>query len=199
MSAQISQGSERSITVDCLTEQGHTLARLWLGSCYEHGQGDARPAMVQYRLAAESCCAVASASLGLRFEKGRGVPRSDAAEAAQLTCSLLLLWCAPGAQCAGSTSRLGLDTWPPQQQLKALAGRRDVVSACCEGCGAVRKLKMCSKCRSAVSRTSATGCAPRACGRRTRRAARLSVPNQRAFAPPAEAHVHQPCMVNIVL
>jgi hypothetical protein len=33
-----------------------------------------------------------------------------------------------------------------RQQLKALAGRRDVVSACCRGCGAVRKLKTCFKC-----------------------------------------------------
>jgi hypothetical protein len=36
------------------------------------------------------------------------------------------------------------------QQLEALAGRRNVVSACCVGCGApggLRKLKTCSKCR----------------------------------------------------
>jgi hypothetical protein len=33
------------------------------------------------------------------------------------------------------------------QQLEALAGRRDVVPACCVGCGAVRKLKVCTKCR----------------------------------------------------
>jgi hypothetical protein len=32
-------------------------------------------------------------------------------------------------------------------QLNVLAGRRDVVSDCCVGCGAVRKLKACSKCR----------------------------------------------------
>jgi hypothetical protein len=31
--------------------------------------------------------------------------------------------------------------------LKLLAHRRDVVSACCVGCGAVRKLKTCSRCR----------------------------------------------------
>jgi hypothetical protein len=31
--------------------------------------------------------------------------------------------------------------------LEALAGRRNVVSACCVGCGAVRKLKTCSQCR----------------------------------------------------
>jgi hypothetical protein len=36
------------------------------------------------------------------------------------------------------------------EQLKFLAGRRDVVSACCVGCGAVRQLKTCAKCRIAV-------------------------------------------------
>jgi TPR repeat protein len=34
-----------------------------------------------------------------------------------------------------------------EEQLKLLAGRRYVVSACCVGCGAVRKLKTCAKCR----------------------------------------------------
>jgi hypothetical protein len=33
------------------------------------------------------------------------------------------------------------------QQLEALAGRCNIVSACCVGCGTVRKLKTCSKCR----------------------------------------------------
>jgi hypothetical protein len=33
------------------------------------------------------------------------------------------------------------------QLLEAFAGRRNFVSACCVGCGAVRKLKTCSKCR----------------------------------------------------
>jgi hypothetical protein len=33
------------------------------------------------------------------------------------------------------------------EHLATLAGRRDVTSACCVGCGASRKLKTCSKCR----------------------------------------------------
>jgi hypothetical protein len=33
------------------------------------------------------------------------------------------------------------------EELKSLVGRRNVLSACCVGCGAVRKLKTCSKCR----------------------------------------------------
>jgi hypothetical protein len=45
------------------------------------------------------------------------------------------------------------------QQLEALAGRRDVVSASCVGCGAVRKLKTCSKCR--VARFCDTECTAR--------------------------------------
>jgi hypothetical protein len=36
---------------------------------------------------------------------------------------------------------------PAALQLEALAGRRDVVSACCVGCGAMRTLRTCSKCR----------------------------------------------------
>jgi hypothetical protein len=33
------------------------------------------------------------------------------------------------------------------EHLASLAGRRDVMSACCVGCGALRKLKLCNKCR----------------------------------------------------
>jgi hypothetical protein len=32
------------------------------------------------------------------------------------------------------------------EHIASLAGRRDVTSACCVGCGASRKLKTCSKC-----------------------------------------------------
>jgi hypothetical protein len=61
------------------------------------------------------------------------------------------------------------------KQLEALAGRRDVVVACCVGCGAVRKLETCSKC--CIARFCDMECA---CGRRIRRAARRGVPKQRA-------------------
>jgi transcriptional regulator GlxA family with amidase domain len=36
------------------------------------------------------------------------------------------------------------------EYLALLAGRRDVTSACCVGCGASRKLKLCNKCRIAL-------------------------------------------------
>jgi hypothetical protein len=41
-------------------------------------------------------------------------------------------------------------------QLESLARRRDVVSACCVGCGAVRKLKTCFKC--SIARFCDTEC-----------------------------------------
>jgi TPR repeat protein len=157
-------------------EQGHASARWWLGWCCENGQGtgqDARAAVEHYRLAAEGGCADVNVSLGLCFEKGRGVPRSDLAEVARLYAlaaeggaagktaydkAMDVLpddFLAPGVPCAAflaSTrqavyqlnlaARLGHVA--AAQQLEALAGRRDVVSACC---GAVRKLKTCSKCR----------------------------------------------------
>jgi hypothetical protein len=45
------------------------------------------------------------------------------------------------------------------EHLAPLAGRRDVTSACCVGCGAVRKLKTCSKCR--VARFCSMECTAR--------------------------------------
>jgi hypothetical protein len=44
-------------------------------------------------------------------------------------------------------------------QLNALASKRGAVSACCVGCGAVRKLKVCGKCR--VARFCDTECTKR--------------------------------------
>jgi TPR repeat protein len=133
----------------------------------------------QYRLAVAGGCADANASLGLCFEKGRGVPRSDPAKAAQLYAlaaeggafaettfsdamtalpDTILAPDVPSAAALAYTkhavyslnlaARLGHVA--AAQQLEALAGRRNVVSACCVGCGAVRKLKTC------VSRASAT-------------------------------------------
>jgi TPR repeat protein len=190
-------------------EQGCAFASLWLGWCYEHGQGtgqDASAAAEQYRLAVEGGCADANASLGLYFEKGRGVPRSDPAEAARLYAlaaeggtldkaafaeAIVMLpdkGLAPGVPSAAARARtrhavhqLNLAA----EQLEALAGRRDVVSACCVGCGAVRKLKTCSKCR--IARFCDTEDTARM-WRRTRRAARRGALNQQAAGPRAEGH-----------
>jgi hypothetical protein len=128
----------------------------------------------QCRLAAEGGCTDAHASLGLCFEKGRGVPRGDAAEAARLyalaaeggtsgeevfdeaMADLPAQSLAPDMPPAAVRTRHAvywlniaarLGHVAAAQQLEALAGRRDVVSACYVGCGAVRKLKTCSKCR----------------------------------------------------
>jgi hypothetical protein len=137
---------------------------------------DASAAVEHYRLAAEGGCADANASLGLCFEKGRGVPRSDLAEVKRLYALaaaggtvgktafdkamdvLPADFLAPGVPSAAAQARtrhavyqlnLAARLWhvAAAQQLEPLAGRRDVVSACCVGCGAVRKLKTCSKCR----------------------------------------------------
>jgi TPR repeat protein len=137
---------------------------------------DASAAVEQYRLAMAGGCAAANASLGLCFEKGRDVPRSDPAEAARLYAlaaeggtagktafdeAMAVLpdnSLAPGVLSAAALARTRhavyqlnlaarLGHVAAAQQLEALAGRRDVVSACCVGSGAVRKLKTCSKCR----------------------------------------------------
>jgi TPR repeat protein len=137
---------------------------------------DASAAVEQYRLAVAGGCAIANASLGLCFEKGRGVMRSNPAEAARLYAlaaegsasgegefdlAMALLpdnSLAPGMPSAAFLARtrhavyqlnlaVRLGHVAAAQQLEALAGRRNVVSACCVGCGAVRKLKTCSKCR----------------------------------------------------
>jgi TPR repeat protein len=141
----------------------------------------------QYQLAVEveGGCAVANESLGLCFEKGRGVPRIDPAKAALLYAlaaesgasgeelldeAKIVLpdqSLAPGVPSAAALARTRhavyklnlaarLGHAAAAQQLEALAGRRDVVSACCVGCGAVRKLKTCSKCR--VARFCDTEC-----------------------------------------
>jgi TPR repeat protein len=139
---------------------------------------DVRAAMDQYILAAEGGCLAANANLGICFEKGRGVPRSDPAEAARLY-TLAAADCASAeqvfeyamgvlpeesvpadvsaaaAQARNQSAVSSLNRAARRghagaaKQLEVLAGRRDVVSACCVGCGAVRKLKTCSKCRTA--------------------------------------------------
>jgi hypothetical protein len=130
----------------------------------------------QCRLAVEGGYAAANVSLGLCYEKGGGVPRSDPAQAARLyalaaeggTAGKTAFDTAmavlpdnvptPGVPSAAALARTRhavyqlnlaarLGHVAAAQQLEALAGRRDVVSAYCLGCGAVRELKTCSKCR----------------------------------------------------
>jgi TPR repeat protein len=136
---------------------------------------DASAAVEQYRMAVAGGCAAAIASLGLCYEKGKGMPRIDLASAARLyalaaeggTAGKIALdkamsmlpdnFLAPDVPPAAALARTRpavyqlniaarLGHVAARQQLEALAGRRDVVSACCVGCSAVRKLKTCSKC-----------------------------------------------------
>jgi TPR repeat protein len=156
-------------------EQNNAAARSMLGWCYEHCLGigqDASAAVEQYRLAAEGGFAAANASLGLCFEKGRGVPRSDPSEDARLyalaaeggasgevaftvaaaalpdpglppAAASVLTWHA--MYWLNLATRLGHVA--AKQLLQDFTCCREVVSACCVGCGAVRKLKTCSRCR----------------------------------------------------
>jgi TPR repeat protein len=137
-----------------------------------------------HRLAVAGGFAGANASLGLCFEKGRGVPRSDPAEAARLYALAAEGWASGEGVFAVAAAVLPCPDTPPaaarartrhaiywfnlaarlghvaaKEQLEALAGRRDVVSACCVGCGAVRKLKTCCRCR--VARFCDTECTAR--------------------------------------
>jgi TPR repeat protein len=138
-------------------------------------QQDAHAAGEQYRLAVQGGYALANASLGLCFEKGTGMPSSDPAEAARLYAlaaedgissnmafdyAMSMLpenRLAPDVPSVAALAHIRHAVYwlnlaarlvhvAAAQQLEALTGRRDVVSACCVGCGAVRKLKTCSKC-----------------------------------------------------
>jgi hypothetical protein len=142
----------------------------------------------------------ANASLGLCFEKGRGVVQSSV-EAERLyklaAKSGSSIWAAfpvaqtqllkesplpnasPETPSAVARARIQFALYhlnvssrqghaAADEELKTLVGRRDMVSACCVGCGAVRqlkicgavrKLKICSGCR--VTRLCDTECAAR--------------------------------------
>jgi TPR repeat protein len=143
------------------------------GQGVAHSGSGAFAAVEMYRRALEGGCKIANVSLGLCFEKRRAVLRSNPAEfyvyAAEASLSgeeefkeavaVLpddsLAPDVPSAPARARTRRAvyllnlaaRLGHVAATQQLEALAGRRDAVSACCVGCGAVRKLKTCSKCR----------------------------------------------------
>jgi TPR repeat protein len=136
---------------------------------------DMREAVALYRLAIAGGCVAANANLGLCFEKGRGVPL-DRAEAERLYQLAAESGSGSALACAfvgtlndeivaprriahaaalvrtrnavyGLNLAARLGDSAAAEHLASLARRRDVVSACCVGCGAVRKLMTCSKCR----------------------------------------------------
>jgi TPR repeat protein len=137
---------------------------------------DMDEAVALYRLAIAGGFAAANANLGLCFEKGRGVPL-DSAEAERMyqlaapsrsaheltSASIDLLDHTIAAPPHGVAPAVALERTRgavyglnlaarlggsgAADKLASLAGRRDVTSACCIGCGASSKLKTCSKCR----------------------------------------------------
>jgi TPR repeat protein len=149
---------------------------------------DTVEAVARYRLAIAGGHVGANANLGLCFEKGRGVPldraeaerlyqlaaRSGSAHARTKACLSYLDDAIDGPP-HGMAPALALDLTrnavfelnlaarlgdsAAAEHLVSLAGRRDVTSACCVGCGALRKLKTCSKCR--VARFCDTECTAR--------------------------------------
>jgi TPR repeat protein len=125
---------------------GYTRANLSLGLCCEKGRGvplDRAEAERLYQLVVQSGSAHAvraltSASVGTLDGAVTGPSRGMApAIAIQLTRDAVYD--------LNLAARLGDST--ATEHLATLAGRRDVTSACCVGCGASRKLKTCSKCR----------------------------------------------------
>jgi hypothetical protein len=138
---------------------------------------DMSKAAALYSQASKGGCANAKISLGLCFEKGRGVEQSlakaeqlllatksnssaedDLPILKQLLKESLSHNAPHDTPSAAATARIqyGVHTLNiaarqghagADKELKLLASRRDVVSVCCVGCGAVRKLKTCAKCR----------------------------------------------------
>jgi hypothetical protein len=120
-------------------------ANVNLGLCFEKGRGwprDRAEAERLYQLAARtasgSAHATARAFIAALDDAIAAAPRSMAPASAiemirDAVCGLNLV--APLGDRAAA------------EHLASLAGRRDVTSACCVGCGTSLKLKKCSKCR----------------------------------------------------
>jgi TPR repeat protein len=143
-----------------------------MGVRYDMGE-----AVALYRLAIAGGCASAKATLGLCFEKGRGVPldraeaerlyqlaaRSGSAHTLSTSAFIGFLDDLVAGAPRGMAPEIALERTrdavyyfnlmarlgdrAAAKHLASLAGRRDVTSACCVGCGASRKLKLCNKCR----------------------------------------------------
>jgi TPR repeat protein len=124
---------------------GYAPANVNLGLCFEKGRGvplDRAEAERLYQLAARSGAAHAlhaltGASIAL-FEGAITDSSHGMTPAVALECTRIAV------QDLNLAARLGNSA--AADRLAMLAGRRDVTSACCVGCGASRKLKTCSKC-----------------------------------------------------
>jgi TPR repeat protein len=122
---------------------GNVDANANLGLCFEKGRGvplDRAEAERLYQLAARSGSAHArtSASIGILDDASVGASHGMAPAVALERIREAVYGLNLAARLRDSTAA---------EDLASLAGRRDMTSACCVGCGASRKLKTCSKCR----------------------------------------------------
>jgi len=154
-------------------DQGDADAQSWLGNMCKHGQGTKRDlgeAVRLYRAAAAQRNVWALARLGVCLEKGRGVAQSEA-EAAASYIAATELGGADALFVSGVQhfKRIGERSAPESftlqvavselalaarlghmgavEKVASISSRREVVFACCLGCGATRELRLCSRCR----------------------------------------------------
>jgi TPR repeat protein len=167
--------------------QGHALAQNSLGVCYSEGDGvrkDDGEATRWFRLAADQGEAVAQAALAECYLKGEGVPRDDSEAArwfrlaadqehmrAAVNLGAMLLsgiaqeeqtGLAAAARLVASGAQQEEDEDAHETALRTLRehmDKKEVVSACCVGCGKTRKLLTCSKCN--VARFCGPACLQR--------------------------------------
>jgi TPR repeat protein len=154
-------------------DQGIPVAQYWCGYLSECGMGakrDMAEAVRMYRAAAAQRDVRALARLGMCLEKGRGVAQSEA-EAAASYAAVSEHGGADGLFEYGAhhLDEIGERSAPEAftlqlavsdlalvarlghagalEKLASVAGRRELVSACCLGCGATRVLRLCTRCR----------------------------------------------------
>jgi len=168
--------SEAARYLRLAADQGFADAQYSLGFLCEHGQGtkcDMGEAVRLYRAAVAQRNARALARLGMCLDKGRGVAQSEAEAAASYAAATELggaeFLAASGVQHLDAIGKRGApESFTLQlavsdlalaarlghagavEKLASISSRREVVSACCLGCGATRELRLCSRCRVAA-------------------------------------------------
>jgi hypothetical protein len=145
----------------------------YLSECGKGKLRDMTETVRLYRAAAAQGNKWALARLGVCLEKGRGVAQSEVESAAcYATASELGGAAALFASGARHLDAVGERSAPESftlqiavsdlalaarlghaeaiEKLASIASRREVVSACCLGCGATRLLRLCTRCRVAM-------------------------------------------------
>jgi TPR repeat protein len=154
-------------------DQGIAVAQSWCGYLSECGQGakrDMAEAVRLYRAASAQGDVRALARLAVCLEKGRGVAQSEAdalvsyAAASELGgAATLFAYGAHTLDAIGERSAPEVFTLQlavgdlalaarlghagAVEKLASIASMRELVSACCLGCGATRVLRLCTRCR----------------------------------------------------